>query len=96
MLCRALIQEPKLLLLDEPCNHLDISNQLSLLQQLRGLGISCLVSIHDFAQAVRFCDRLLILDQGRIVSSGGAKSALSDEVFSDCLLYTSPSPRDRG
>jgi len=83
LLCRALVQEPKLLLLDEPCNHLDISNQLSLLQQLRDLRIGCLVSLHDFTQAVRFCDRLLVLDQGRIVSSDNAKAGLSDKVFTE-------------
>ncbi|PID44968.1 MAG: hypothetical protein CSB47_10630 [Proteobacteria bacterium] len=48
LLCRVLVQEPELLLLDEPCNHLDISNQLSLLLQLRELNIGCLVSLHDF------------------------------------------------
>ena len=83
LLCRALIQEPNILLLDEPCNHLDISSQLNLLQQLRDLRIGCLISLHDFTQAVRFCDRLLVLEQGRIVSSGNAKTALSDEVFTD-------------
>ncbi len=83
LLCRALVQEPELLLLDEPCNHLDISNQLSLLHQLRDLGIGCLISLHDFTHAVRFCDRLLVLDQGCIASSGDPGSALSDKVFTE-------------
>lgn len=83
MLCRALAQEPKLLLLDEPCNHLDIVHQLSLLAQIRRLPLSCLISLHDFPQAVRFCDRLLVMEKGRLVHSGCAKSVLSDELLSD-------------
>lgn len=88
MLCRALVQEPEVLLLDEPCNHLDIAHQLSLLQQLRELPMSCLISLHDFPQAARFCDRLLILKQGRLVYSGDVENGLTDARLSDLFSIT--------
>ncbi|PID44875.1 MAG: hypothetical protein CSB48_00230 [Proteobacteria bacterium] len=95
LLCRALVQEPELLLLDEPCNHLDISNQLGLLQQLRDLQTGCLISLHDFTHAVRFCDRLLVLDQGRLVRSDSTRAGISDEMFAEVFsihanTYTNP------
>ncbi|WP_164076674.1 ATP-binding cassette domain-containing protein, partial [Stenotrophomonas maltophilia] len=68
LLARALVQEPRLLILDEPTNHLDPRYQLELLRLLRGLGLSTLASFHDLNLAAAFCDRLYVLDGGRIVA----------------------------
>ncbi|WP_271270450.1 ABC transporter ATP-binding protein [Aliamphritea hakodatensis] len=81
MICRALVQQPELLVLDEPCNHLDIEHQLSLMQLLRKLPVSSLVSLHDFPLAARYCDRVLVMQQGRLVGEGTPADVLTPELF---------------
>ncbi|MGK0501202.1 MAG: iron complex transport system ATP-binding protein [Oceanicoccus sp.] len=83
MICRALVQQPQLMVLDEPCNHLDIEHQLSLMELLRQLPVSSLVSLHDFPLAARYCDRVLMMQQGRLVADGCAKQVLTSELFED-------------
>ncbi|MDF0732147.1 ABC transporter ATP-binding protein [Pseudomonas entomophila] len=81
LLARALVQQPRLLILDEPTNHLDPRFQLALLQQLRGTGLSLLASFHDLNLAAAFCDRLYVIDAGRIVTHGTPHQVLTE----DCL-----------
>ena len=75
-LARALVQQPRLLLLDEPTSSLDLRNQyevLSLVSSLcRERGITAVVVIHDLNLALRFCDRFLLLHGGRVHSCGDA------------------------
>jgi len=77
-IARALAQRPQLLLLDEPTNHLDIQHQLGLLQQVQALPVTTLVALHDLNQALT-CDRLAVLDQGRLVALGHPESVLTPE-----------------
>lgn len=74
VIARALAQEPKVLLLDEPTTHLDIRHQLEVLGLIRKLnetrGLTVLAVFHDLNLTGRFCDRVLLLDQGRIRASG--------------------------
>jgi len=69
LLARALAQKPRLLLLDEPTAHLDLKYQLralGLVRRLASQGIAALAAIHDLNLAGRFCNRLILLDRGKI------------------------------
>jgi iron complex transport system ATP-binding protein len=74
MLARALAQEPRLLVLDEPTAHLDLRYQVECVGLLRRLnaeaGLSVVVVSHDLDLAGHLCDRLLLLSEGRAVRQG--------------------------
>ncbi|WP_245722073.1 ABC transporter ATP-binding protein [Nocardia crassostreae] len=81
LLARALVQETPLLLLDEPTNHLDVTHQLELLTLARGLGRTVVMSLHDLALADRYCDRVLVVHEGRAHSLEPPEIALRPEVL---------------
>ncbi|CAM3891673.1 iron complex transport system ATP-binding protein [Ectopseudomonas alcaliphila] len=81
LLARALVQQPQVLILDEPTNHLDPRYQLELLGQIRALGLATLASFHDLNLAAAFCDRLCVLDQGRLVAVGRPAEVLTAELL---------------
>ena len=86
MLARALAQQPKLLLLDEPTSSLDIHNQYQVLQIVQELchhdGLTAIVVIHDLNLALRFCDRFLLLRQGQVYANGDY-TVLSPKALQD-------------
>lgn len=79
LVARALAQEPKLLVLDEPTNHLDIRYQLEILNLVRGLGITTLVTLHDLNLAAAYCHRLYLLANGRIATAGAPRDVLTPD-----------------
>ena len=81
LLARALVQQPQLLILDEPTNHLDPRYQLELLGQIKALGLATLASFHDLNLAAAFCDRLCVLDGGRLVAIGPPAEVLTTELL---------------
>ena len=81
MLARALAVEAPVLLVDEPVASLDPYHQLHVMTLLRDMaraGTLVLVVLHDLALATRFCDRLILLHQGKVVASGDGESVLSN------------------
>ncbi len=86
MLARAFVQEPKLLLLDEPTSNLDPKNQyemLALVQHMvRKKNISALIVIHDLSLALRHCDKFLFINEG-VVYRYGDSSIVTEETISD-------------
>jgi iron complex transport system ATP-binding protein len=65
------------MLLDEPTNHLDIRHQLELMSLVRRLQISSIVALHDLNIAAHYCDRLYLMEQGRIVAHGTPAQVLT-------------------
>ena len=100
LIARALVQEPTVLLLDEPIANLDINHQhqvLTMVQNLvREYNLAALLAIHDLGLAARYCDRLILLNQGRIWAAGSAAEVLQPDhlrtVFGvESQLYRDPS-----
>ncbi|MET7460435.1 ABC transporter ATP-binding protein [Nonomuraea sp. NPDC005501] len=85
LLARALAQQTRLLLLDEPTSHLDIRHQLEILHLVRELGIATLAVLHDLNQAAAFCDRLYLMNAGRIVAGGPPEQVLTPDLI--CQVY---------
>jgi ABC-2 type transport system ATP-binding protein len=71
MICRALMHEPRLLILDEPTTGLDPQSRLFLwdaMQDLRSRGVTLILTTHDMVEADRLCDRIAIVDHGKIIA----------------------------
>lgn len=79
LVARALAQEPQLLILDEPSNHLDIRNQLEILDLLAGLGITIITTLHDINLATGFATKAAILHQGCMIAYGKPQDVLTAE-----------------
>ena len=81
MLARALVQQPKVMLLDEPTSNLDPKNQYEMMKLVRQVAdeknITVLVVIHDLSLAMRFCDKFLLMKDGKVFDYGD-KSVLTD------------------
>lgn len=86
LLGRTLAGRPDYLLLDEPTANLDAHHQLAILDVLRSeaaRGAGVLVTLHDLSLAERWCDRLLLLDEGRVVAEGAPADVLTRERLRD-------------
>lgn len=84
MLARALAQEPKLLLLDEPTSNLDPKNQHEVLRSVKRIAKehnTCVaIIIHDLNLAIRYCDRFLFLKDSKVFTYGGLEVMTPDNI----------------
>jgi iron complex transport system ATP-binding protein len=97
LIARALAQDAPLLLADEPTAGLDPAHALTLMAAFRGLatgGRGVLVSIHDLGLAARWCDRLLLLDHGRLAADGPPEAVLTAERLAAVYGITAHIGRD--
>ncbi|MGQ9591736.1 MAG: ABC transporter ATP-binding protein [Planctomycetota bacterium] len=87
MIARALAQQPRILLLDEPTSHLDLRNQVLVHGMLRRIAhdwpMAVVVASHDVNLAGRFADRLVFLLAGRIVASGPPAEVIRKETLEE-------------
>jgi iron complex transport system ATP-binding protein len=83
IIARALAQQPRALLLDEPTLHLDINHQFELMELIRSLakdkGLLVIIVSHDLNLAARYCDKLIALDEGKIAAAGSVGEVLTPE-----------------
>lgn len=85
ILARALAQQPKILLLDEPTSNLDLYNQHEVMQLMQEIAIQdqilVIVVIHDLNLALRYCDRFLFMKDGLVYSYGDESTVTEKTIF---------------
>ncbi|MEJ5365824.1 MAG: ATP-binding cassette domain-containing protein [Desulfosoma sp.] len=94
ILARALINRPELLILDEPTTGLDPQSRHLLwdkLESLRADGITVLLTTHYMEEAARLCDRLVIMDHGKILVEGAPEALIARHAGAHVLEIGGPS-----
>jgi lipooligosaccharide transport system ATP-binding protein len=94
MIARALIHEPRLLVLDEPTTGLDPQVRQEIWQRLEELrrqsGVTILLSTHYMDEAEKLCERLLVIDRGRILATGAPRELIQSRVSLYALEVREP------
>jgi len=83
LIAKALAQEPKLLLMDEPTSNLDLRHQLDVLRIIGEIveekNVSALIAMHDLNLAARFSDKIILLKKGEVYDDGDPRSVITQE-----------------
>jgi iron complex transport system ATP-binding protein len=83
IIARALAQKPRILLLDEPTLHLDVNHQLDILDLITSLArkekLVVIIVTHDLALAARYCDKIILMQDGRIQAAGDVTDVLTSQ-----------------
>ena len=93
-IARALVQEPLILLLDEPTSHLDITHQIKILDLIKKLNkelnFTVIMVIHDLNLAAEYCSRLVMLKEGKIYKTDAPEKVLTykniEEVYDTVVI----------
>lgn len=91
LLARALCQQPRVLLLDEPTSHLDLSNRnvtLQIMNKLRSAGTTVIFSTHDPEAAALVADQLVLMRAGQVLDTGSMDNVFTAEKLS--RTYSTP------
>ena len=85
LFARALAQEPAVLLLDEPTAHLDVANQIEVMEIARRLkrerSLAVLGVFHDLNLAAQYCDRIVLLKDGRVYAAGAPAEVITADIL---------------
>ena len=85
---RALAQQPRILLMDEPTANLDVLHQLKVLDLVRRLvddGLTAIAAVHDLNMAARYCDKLVLLSGGRVLAEGTPSEVLTPDTIASAF-----------
>jgi ABC-type cobalamin/Fe3+-siderophores transport systems, ATPase components len=86
MIAKAYVQEPKLMLVDEPTAHLDMKYKLQVMEYLRSMArtnMTVMVAEHDISLMARYCDVCIIMKEGEVVTIGDPKEVITRELIKD-------------
>ncbi len=87
LLARALVQEPEVIVLDEPTTHLDVKHRVEVMEILRQLakekGITVILSLHEIDLALKSCETALLVKNGKILAYGPPEVILDEEMVTD-------------
>lgn len=95
ILARSLINQPDILVLDEPTTGLDPQSRHQLWEKLEALksgGLTVLMTTHYMEEASRLCDRLVIIDHGKILVEGSPEALIADHVGSQVIEVEGKNP----
>jgi len=98
MVARALVNDPDLLILDEPTTGLDPQARHQVwekLEELKGGGLTILLTTHYMEEASRLCDRLVIMDRGRVLVEGEPQKLIRERVGKNVIEITHPTAQQR-
>lgn len=99
VIARALAQQPKAILLDEPTSNLDINHQVEILDLIKNLcredNQTVVITLHDLNLAAQYCDRLMLLNQGQLHAAGTPAEVINakniEEVYgAEGCVYAHP------
>ncbi len=86
LIAKAYVQEPRLMLVDEPTSHLDMKYKLDVMEYLNAMvkkDMTILVAEHDISLMARYCDLCIIMKKGEIVAIGQPKEVITPELIRD-------------
>lgn len=86
LIAKAYVQEPKIMLVDEPTSHLDMKYKLDVMEYLRRMSredMTVLVAEHDISLMARYCDYCIIMKKGSIVAMGDPKVVVTEQLIRD-------------
>lgn len=84
LIAKAYVQEPKLMLVDEPTSHLDMKYKLDVMEYLQRMArsdMTVMVAEHDISLMARYCDTCIIMKQGEIVTIGDPKEVIDADLI---------------
>ena len=85
VIARALAQEPQVLLLDEATAHLDVHHQIEIMEitqrLVRERGLAVLIIFHDLNLAAQYCDRIVLLKDGRVFANGSPREVITRDAL---------------
>lgn len=83
LLAKAMVQCPRIMLVDEPSAHLDLRYKLEVMEHLREMlagNVTIVIASHDLNLLAKYCDKVMILSQGKIVAMGTPEDVITSEM----------------
>ena len=84
LIAKAYVQNPRLMLVDEPTSHLDMKYKLDVMEYLRAMvrqDMTVLVAEHDISLMARYCDLCIIMKKGEMVAMGNPKEVITEDLI---------------